>query len=245
MQLSAYSGKDDSSQEYERCLAGTLPCRNIPANRNRIQELQTRNNWLTNALALNILVPLKQNIFWQTHAGFSSFDMNFLKDDFLFSRELFTDSDDFVVRPLLIENALNETNLKQTLQFGFRNMTLTAGAQYFYYDVQYREDSFQRVSFISKETSHQADVFAQADLDISPVLEITAGSRFQYFSNGKTSRLSPRLSFKYQPGNTLSFHAGYSKNVQFINRISFSDAHSADIWLSGRNGEPPTEVQQL
>jgi len=64
---------------------------------------------------------------------------------------------------------------------------------------------------LTGRTRHQqsADVFAQYDWNINTEWEAVAALRYDYFSEGALSRLTPKLSLRYQPQRNLNIRFGY------------------------------------
>lgn len=53
------------------------------------------------------------------------------------------------------------------------------------------------------------DIFSQYDWSIAPKWELVSALRYDYFSDGKHSRVTPKLSARYQPIRNLNVRLGY------------------------------------
>ena len=53
------------------------------------------------------------------------------------------------------------------------------------------------------------DAFAQYDWNISPKWEVVGALRYDYFSDGRISRLTPKVSARYQPVHNLNVRFSY------------------------------------
>ena len=73
--------------------------------------------------------------------------------------------------------------------------------------------------------------FVQETWRPNPLLEIEAGLRLDYYSEGKYADLAPRLTLRRRLAETLSAHATYGRYHQYLNLVSLEGASFADMWF--------------
>ncbi len=245
--LSFYSGADNTQQDYIRCLntISRRPCtRTNPRLNNALVDLGTINDWGSNAVSLQYQKPISSNLFAQTSAGFTSYDLYYAKDDFAFSSG---DGNvaDFYLLPLIIENALNQVQFSQTFDATLDKVNMTNGAEFMYYEVDYKENSLERLNLLDQNSSAQLDLFNQLDFTRNPTFSLHLGNRIHYFTEGSYLLWSPRYKLQLLQDRPVSFSVGYSRNYQFLNRVQFSNANTADVWILANDTQEPSSVNQL
>jgi len=218
--------------------------------RDRFEEtdVQTSNRWNNFASSLQHQRFITNQIFSNTLLGVSAYETTFNKDDFIYTN-FFQNNESFqtivFTSPLSNKSTMNRFKLNQTFDFPLGSLSTKAGFQAMYHRGEYLEESFDRPRFFDKTTSFQTDVFAHIDWQASAFLDISAGFRAHHYTNGSYIKGSPRLSIRLFNDRMLSLHAGFSKNHQFINRISFKNAVTADLWILADAQQPPTSAGQL
>ncbi len=76
------------------------------------------------------------------------------------------------------------------------------------------------------------DAFAQYDLNISQQWEMVGALRYDYFSDGRTSRLTPKLSVRYQPVYNLNIRFGYGMGFRAPTlKEKYYNFDMAGIWI--------------
>lgn len=103
---------------------------------------------------------------------------------------------------------------------------LTAGADY-------RYDYLDNIRLVDR-TRHEinADVFAQYDWMIDPRWEIVGAARYDYFSLGHTSRVTPRVSARYQPRHDLNLRLAYGMGFRTPTlKERYYSFDMAGIWI--------------
>ncbi len=238
--ISGYFGNDEATQEYLR------------DERDVITINQTANNWSNATINLAFNAMLNSKIYSQSSIGYTDYNSEFLKDDFPFSvrgnpigngNRIFIDS--VTIQPLNLQNGVNQVTLKQDFTAQIESGSINFGINYADFDVQYTELGIVRESFISRRTSQLVDVYTQLDVEASEQFGLSAGSRLHYFSNGQYLRLSPRIKFSLQESEKLAMSFGFSRNYQFINRLTFYNINSNDFWILSNEDQPPSSVNQL
>jgi len=238
--ISGYYGQDDTEQESNRLFRSFQS--NNPA-RVELRPVETTNSWGNAAGSIQFQSPLSSSAYSYTTAGFSIYDTDFNKDDFTYVRlndvnntfQLFT-------FPFEIKSIINELKAEQRFDLSFWDATWTFGGSYHYYAGEYFEDSFDRPGFFTETTVHRFDAYAQVDITTFSWIDIFAGNRAHYYSDGNFLKFSPRLKAKLFPDSKISGAIGYSKNYQFLNQISLSNIISSDIWVLANELQPPAAV---
>ena len=238
--LSGYYGEDNTEQESNRIFR-SFDTNN--SNRTEQRPVETTNDWSNASGSIQFHSPLSSSAYSFTTSGFSIFNTDFLKDDFTYTRlNESTGSFQLFTFPLEIRSIINEIKAEQRFDFSFWNATWTFGGSYHYYLGEYFEDSFDRPGFFTETKAHRLDAYAQVDITTLNWIEIFAGNRTHYFSNGQYLEFSPRLKAKLFPGSVLSAGFGYSKNYQFLNQISLNNITTSDIWILANDSQPPAAV---
>lgn len=134
-------------------------------------------------------------------------------------------------------NVQNSFRLLYTLTTG--SGTLTAGADYLH-DYLYNDK-------INGETRRQDsfDAFSQYDWDISPKMELVGALRYDYFSDGNTQRVTPRLNLRYEPIHNLNFRLGYGLGFRAPTlKEKYYNFDMAGIWIVDGNPDLKPEVSR-
>lgn len=81
-------------------------------------------------------------------------------------------------------------------------------------------------------TQHTADAFVQYDWFASERWEVVGALRYDYFSDGSHSRLTPKLSASYQPQQDLRLRMGYGMGFRAPSlKEKYYDFDMAGIWV--------------
>ena len=241
--FSAYMGGDRTSHSATRITRSN-------SLRDRFEEtdVKTSNRWNNFASSLQHQRFITSNVFSNTVLGLSAYETTFSKDDFIYTNFIQgNESLQTIVftSPLSNKSTMNRFKLNQVFDFPLGSLDAKAGVQGMFHRGEYLEESFDRPRYYNKTTSFQTDIFAHIDWQAAPFLDISAGFRAHHYTNGRYIKGSPRLSLRFFNDRMVSFRAGYSKNHQFINRISFRNAVTADIWVLADADQPPTSADQL
>jgi len=118
-----------------------------------------------------------------------------------------------------------------------RGDILTIGADYMY--------DYLMNKNLEGETCDQNvyDAFAQYDWLVNPKWEVVGAVRYDYFSEGKNSRLTPKLSARYQPISNLNLRFGYGMGFRAPSlKERYYDFDMAGIWIVNGNPDLKAEV---
>ncbi len=87
------------------------------------------------------------------------------------------------------------------------------------------------------------DFFMQYDWRISQKLEAVGAVRYDYFSDGGESRLTPKLNLCYKPARNLSLRAGYGMGFRAPTlKEKYYDFDMAGIWIVEGNAALKSEI---
>lgn len=76
------------------------------------------------------------------------------------------------------------------------------------------------------------DTFAQFDWTISPKWEVVGALRYDYFSDSRNARWTPKLSARYQPTNNLNIRLGYGMGFRAPTlKEKYYNFDMAGIWI--------------
>ncbi|MEX0769162.1 MAG: carboxypeptidase-like regulatory domain-containing protein [Balneolaceae bacterium] len=202
----------------------------------RIEEksVRTYNRWNNFAATVQHQRSFSGTVYSHTSLGISSYETLFSKDDFIYSRILETLNTREVTvfnYPFANQSTMNQVKLDQSFDIFTQNFIFTTGLTGYYHRGEYLEESFERQGFTSRTASLQLDFYVQSETTLFDHLNLQLGSRFHYYSNGNSLNGSPRAKIRLFPEQPLSFSAGYSRNYQFLHRISFNNVVSSQVWI--------------
>lgn len=209
------------------------------------QEFKTENEWGNFTGTLKHQRQISNLIYSHSMAGISSYESDFLKEDFVYTRINSSDGSNQVnvfTFPFRNKSTMNQFKAEQSFDFIFNSFSLTTGASLFYYRGDYSENSFERSSFLIQTESIQTDVFLQADFMELPKMNLHLGSRYHYYEKGGYNRFSPRAKLRLLPDSPISFGVGFSRNHQFLHRVGLDNAVTSDIWILTTEEQPPSSV---
>lgn len=207
------------------------------------EEVTTDNEWSNFSASLKHQRSLSSSVYSHSTIGISAYETLFSKDDFIYTRVGGTPEAPQIsvfTYPLSNQSTMNQVKLDQSFDLFTDFASFTTGFSGIYHRGEYAEVSFDRSGFYRQTESLQVDGYLQADIELKEVAELQAGTRVHYYSNGQFLEWSPRLKATFFPGKTISFGLGYSRNIQFIHRIGFSNVVTADLWVLSNEQQPPS-----
>lgn len=240
---SFYIGGDRTSQ-----LADRLTRNRSAEERFQTIEVETENRWDNFAFSAQNQRSLSSSVYSNTTLALSAYETLFRKDDFLYTNTTKIGESlqtTVFTYPLLNRSTMNRVKLDQSFDLSSERFNLKTGFTGTYHRGEYSEDSFDRQQFYTRTTGIQADLFAQSEFNPFNFLELHSGLRTHFYTAGNYFRISPRLKFNLFEDQNISLSAGYSKNHQFINRVGFSNAVTADVWILANEEQAPSSVDQV
>jgi len=249
--INGYVGGDDTVSEAERLIS--IAGSDMTPNRVGRRNVATRNNWGNAAASLHYQSSLGARAFGHTILAVSHYHGRFSKDDFTYiiprpssDRNRPRMGPISTLAPFANRNELTELKLGQQVDVAPSAVGIvTAGYTLHHYDIKYSENSTRHALF--NETAHgtQFDLFSEYDTAPTRALKLRLGLRSHYFSEGRFFRLSPRFWARIFQQERVSFGFGFSRNFQFLHRLSLAQARSADVWVMSRAKEPPGSVNHF
>ncbi|MEP1151599.1 MAG: carboxypeptidase-like regulatory domain-containing protein [Balneola sp.] len=238
--ISGYLGGDDTGYSAERLFRSTSTSDPFT-----YRPVSTSNDWQNGAVSAKYNQWLNDDIYSSTILGASIYTTTFSQDDFTYIKSnTNSQSINAFIFPYENENVLNDFKAEQLFEINSsQSWFWSAGATYNYYLGEYSENSFDRPGYFTSVSAHKIDLFTQVDFSgLNENLDIFAGSRVHYYSNGEYLKFSPRIKFKFFPQSKISVGIGYSKNYQFLNQISLSNTITSDVWILADEKQAPTSL---
>ena len=235
--LSGYLGGDRTSQLASRRTRTAGIDRNFS-----FEEVETSNRWGNALMSLSYQWQVQSDLHSSTTAGFSSYETEFDKDDFVYSR-ISRDGDveniTIFTFPFRNRSAINEMRLNQEFGYHRDRFAATFGGSWRYYRGEYGEDSFDRPSFFTQSDAHLGNIFLHTEWSPWTFLNLDAGGRLYYFNEGSKVLPAPRFQLRLSPVSGVHLTAGYAVNHQFLHKISLQNAVTADVWILSTGSQPP------
>lgn len=241
--LSGYLGGDSAKQQATRTVRSLQSENGLDS-----REVTTSNDWTNGSISATHQRFLGDRVYSKTTAGISSYETQFRKDDFTFTRVQQMSGNLSVsafVSGFTNRSSMTRGELQQTFDIYNSTAPLTAGFNVIYHKNEYAEESFDRPLFFTRSDAIQADLFLQTDYEPAEWLETQLGGRSHYFSDGDYWRFSPRLKVTLFGDRPLSVTAGFSQNHQFSHRVRFSNVVTPDVWILSSQDQPPTSVDHF
>ena len=207
----------------------------------------TRNRWNNFSFALQHQRNVSGSVFSKSTLGITAYETLFEKGDFLYVNRTRIGGNvetSVFTFPLSNESTMNRAVFRQLFQYNPGNFDLKAGLEANYHRGEYLENSFERQGFFTRVSSYQADLFLQTEFSPVTNMDLSTGIRSHYYSDGSYYRFSPRLELRLFDQKKVSLRAGVSRNHQFVNRVSFKNAVTSDIWILSNREQPPSSVNQ-
>lgn len=95
----------------------------------------------------------------------------------------------------------------------------------------------------SKRRQDSFDAFMQYDWNISPRWEVVGALRYDYFSDGRMNRITPKLSVRYRPLRQINIRGSYGMGFRTPTlKEKYYDFDMAGIWIVAGNPHLNAEV---
>ncbi|PWN07701.1 TonB-dependent receptor [Rhodohalobacter mucosus] len=233
--LSGYAGGDRTSQQTERLVRTGF---NSPGNRFDLSEFLTKNTWGNRSFNIsNYRNTGFNNSFLHFQGGYSYYYTEMLKEDFVYQRPSLNEGQQL----LFVDNFENESELNHVYVSGeFNSGMFTGGVSLNFFDSAYLENSLGRQDFFQGSGPFMPEVYVDLTTDESKSHTIQGGVRVQYYSDGDYLNLSPRVKLSLFRNNRISAAVGFSRNYQYLYKLSIYNLSAADIWITAVPEQPPT-----
>lgn len=233
--FSGYAGGDRTSQQTERLVRTGF---NSPGNRFDRRGFLTKNTWGNRSFNIsNYRSTGENNSFIHFQGGYSYYYTGMLKEDFVYQRPALNEGQQL----LFVDNFENESELNHAYISGeFNSGMLTGGASLNFFDSAYLEDSLNRQDFFQGSSPFMPEIYVDLETEQTEAFAIQGGVRVQYYSDGDYLNLSPRLKLTLFRNNRISAAVGFSRNYQYLYKLSIYNLSAADIWITAVPEQPPT-----
>lgn len=209
------------------------------------RRVETSDTWGNGAVSLRDVRPLSERRLLQTTLAGSHYHSRYRRDDFLYLRSVTPGALTPLTAPFVHDGDLWEAKLEQQLTAASRRIDWSAGYLAQLVHTTYEEVSALRPLFDADLRGVQLDLFGQLAAAPARSVRVEAGLRSHYASAGAFVRLSPRLLVQLWPAAPVTASLGYSRNHQFLHRLSLAHDRSSDVWILSGEDEPPTSVDHL
>lgn len=150
-----------------------------------------------------------------------------------YSFDQYDKSDFYKISHLDVRSYSNVQNSVRALynhSFGNGDI-LTAGADFL------RDYMENRKLATPRHSQNSFDAFAQYDWIVSPKWELVGAVRYDYFFDGKESRVTPKISARYRPRYNINLRLGYGMGFRAPTlKEKYYEFDMAGIWIV--NGNP-------
>jgi hypothetical protein len=238
--LSGYAGGDRTKQETERFVRTGF---NSPGNRFDWQEFLAKNTWGNSSFNLSHYRDLAgRNAFMHFQGGFSYYYTGMIKEDFVYQRPGLNGGQQLLFVDLFEnESELNHAYLSGEINTG----KLTAGVSLNFFDSRYREDSLNRPDFFQDSSPFLPELYFDIETGNGEAYSVQGGVRMQYYSDGDYLNLSPRFKLSLFRDRPVSVSLGFSRNFQYLYKLSIYNLSAADIWITAVADQPPARSDLL
>lgn len=240
--LSGYLGGDQTSHDATRRTRSAAT-----EGQFTFEDVKTSNQWGNALMSIKYEQDFLNRFYSSTTAGFSTYETEFNKDDFVYNRVTSTEGNESVTiftYPFRNRSSMNEFKIRQQIEYNHSLFTAVFGGTWKYYQGEYSESSFDRPSFYTQNNAHLADAYLQTEWDPFNALQISAGGRIYYYSPDGDILTSPRLQVRLSPFSKFHLFGGYSENHQFLHRVSLENAATADVWILSTRQQPAASSKQ-
>ncbi|MEX2657088.1 MAG: TonB-dependent receptor [Balneolales bacterium] len=266
--LSGYSGYNHTLQYADRLVR---PGTGREENRFETQTFETINTWGNNAGNLGFFTFLTPGLLLNARGGISYYHTRFLKEDFSYQRPGQTGQNQILYIDEL-ESQSELTHWYTSADFNYQTParsieSVRFGTAVHGYRSAYLEHSLNRSQFFLKTTPVLVEAYAESEMQLDRgkevdrdgmrrgghtrfsrwgrPLDLQAGVRMQYFSDGNYIQVSPRVRTTFFPEAFVSFGFGYSRTWQYLYKLSFYNLTTSDIWITAAADQEPAETDQF
>jgi hypothetical protein len=238
--FSGYAGGDHTSQLTERLVRTGF---NSPGNRFRRSEFLTKNSWGNRSFNISNYRNIgDKDSFFHFQGGYSYYYTGMLKEDFVYQRP----SSNAAQQILFVDAFENESELNHAyFSAEISSGKMTGGASLNFFDSAYLENSLNRQDFFQESGPFMPEIYLDIESNQLKALTIQGGIRMQYFTSGDYLNFSPRLKFSLFRNHRLSAAVGFSRNYQYLYKLSIYNLSAADIWITAIQEQPPTRSDLL
>ena len=265
--LSGYSGFNNTKQDALRLVRDRPLGPDAPLVR---ENFETRNRWGNRTASLGMHRALDPDRSMHLRSGVSYYHTRYNKEDFSYQRPGRNQQNQTLfIHPYENQSELThwylEADFIRYLPFGGGGdaavehtaealpalltslSNLQSGLALHGYYAAYLEESLNRPRYYQRSEPMLLEGYFDTEwipggTETALPLELQAGMRLQYFSDGGYVRISPRLKAGLLPGARLSPSVGYSRTYQYLFKLAFYNQTTSDIWITANNNQEPATV---
>jgi hypothetical protein len=196
--------------------------------------------WGNEAASLQLEGPLRTSLFTNTTLSVSRYHAQFRQGS-VFPAVDAPGEGGGGPGDLEVQNDLLDVTLQQRLTGSLDRGAWTLGGMSRLVDVRYRTTTaVVERRFDQRQRAVQADLFGQYDRTVlDGRADVHLGLRLHGFSTGPHGRVSPRIWVEATPASPVSITAGYTRNHQFLHRLSATGDTRVDTWVTSTEDQPP------
>lgn len=249
LRANSYVGGDRTESQYPESIQGI----EIGTNENggdgtTLQPiaLDTGTEWGNEAASIQLEAPLRPALFAHTTLSVSRYHAQFRRPTLRALSSPPRRPGERRPGGFRVTNTLVDGTLKQRLDGTLGAGTWTAGYTGRVLDMRYRTRGAGPIDFREHLRAVQGDLFGQYDVRaFDGRADVHLGLRLHGFSLGPHGRASPRVWIEGRPNRRLSITAGYTRNHQFLHRLSATGDTRVDTWTMSTDDRPPATSDQI
>jgi hypothetical protein len=242
---SAYAGGDRIQQSPEERLQGIETGASSfvsPGDGEIRSPLETTYQWGNEATSIEWEAPWA-NTFTHTTLALSRYHARFRREGGLWGSSVPVSSP-IGLTGRTLQNELIDAHLQQHAEGPAGDGRWTAGYMTRWVTVEYRDQAGTMRSYQHRHRSMQADLFGQYTRRRDGWLHLRLGLRAHGLSSGRYGRLSPRVWARLESEAPVSMTASYTRNHQFVHRLTAARAPGVDVWVPSDADRPPSTADQ-
>ncbi len=203
-------------------------------------RFETDTKWGNEAASIQLGSPLRSELFVHTTLSVSRYHAQF-KQPNLSAPVLSSGSPESgALSTFGVQNELVDATLKQRVDGALETGAWTAGYMARLLSIDYRMQGVGLLDAQQRRRAIQGDLFGQYDRRaVGGWANVHLGLRLHGFSPGPYGRLSPRVWVEGWPERSLSATIGYTRNHQFLHRLSGARRAQMDTWTMSTAHRPP------
>jgi len=209
-----------------------LHSRDILELEEKITNISALLRWDNTALSAKLETQFNQNTQLEQTLYLSRFnnDLNSSQADIL----------------MKVRSFAGDLGYRNRLRYQLFGISFESGMQYAYHDLLPQKSAFVNADMdflregFGRNTAHDAAVFTSATIPLFKKIQIEPGVRYQFFRSevtaapaGNFHNADLRLRANYELSKTQLFRAGYSRNTQYIYKLTPSSVGlPTDFWVA-------------
>jgi len=202
-------------------------------------RVESNNTWGNLILSSRYSTVLAGRLHYAATAGFSLYQTDFEKDDFIYSRVLQQGgSRDVAVfsYPFQNQSVLNNLRFKQDLSVSVRPVVVRGGLALSWLDSAYRERSFDRSLVRVDASALLREAYVHVSGAVGTKVHLEGGSRV-YVREGWY--WAPAFRAEYRPHSLVNAHVAAGQTWQFTHRVGLQNTTTAGVWVVSAPDQPP------